>query len=209
MPATDQSTSTSRALVLADTILPAIMDPEQFPQIAGNLTQTEKINVARDVADIVVRRNPDESQDEGFALTLVTTMDAFPRKATKGAISRLLDARMSSMEVHGVMKFATELGVSLDFAIAWMKHWDVTLSDEDEVADCVDSTIELLNAQPRSTGINARGRYQGGTQPRNPHWVPDPGQSQDREQILLTARQLGEDLNKRTLDELVAHYGGS
>ncbi len=209
MQATDQSTSTSRALVLADKILPAIMDPAQFPQIAGGKSQTDKINLARDVADIVVRRNADESQDEGFALTLVTTMDEFPKKASKAAVSRLLDTGMSSMEVHGAMKFATELDVSLDFAITWMKYWDVTLSDEDEVSACADSTIELLNAQPRGVGINAQGKLQGGTRPRNPHSVPDPGQSQDREQILLTARQLGEDLNKRTLDELVAHYGGS
>lgn len=195
--------------MLADKILPAIMDPAQFPQIAGGKSQTDKINLARDVADIVVRRNADESQDEGFALTLVTTMDEFPKKASKAAVSLLLDTGMSSMEVHGAMKFATELDVSLDFAITWMKYWDVTLSDEDEVSACADSTIELLNAQPRGVGINAQGKLQGGTRPRNPHSVPDPGQSQDREQILLTARQLGEDLNKRTLDELVDHFGGS
>ncbi len=209
MSAPTQTTSDQRALVLADQILPAVMDPAQFPQIAGNLTQTQKVNVARDVAELVIRHNPDQRQDEGFGLTLVTTMDAFPKKATKTAINRLLESGMSSMEVHGVMMFASTLGVDLDFAINWMKYWDVTLSDEDEVTNCADSTIELLNAQPRNIGINARGKLQGGTQPRDPHRIPDPGQSQGREQILLTARQLGEDLNKRNLDELVDHYGGS
>lgn len=131
---------TSKSLVPVRDAVIELIRTESHDGFSG-MGPTDVRNLADRIAGAVVRY--DEAHQVEHALTITTTVGSVKR-ATVGNVLSLLDAGFIPMQAHCIVKFASEVGITVDLARIWLKRFDVDLTDEDEIDDAIITTGDAI-----------------------------------------------------------------
>lgn len=130
--------STSTDIVAVET---ALLEHISHHEQTAGLTLTERIRLTERISTEVVARRGGTIED---ALTALETLGTI-KGASLGAIMRLTDAGLPYLNAHNLMHFCAQMGINVEFGREWLRFFEVTMQDDEEIESVIIMVGDLIS----------------------------------------------------------------